>query len=136
MPLQMRGRGDDPVGKIGNLIARDGCHVRGNVLIYRYVFEDRLRVGDGGLNVSQRGGPEFCPSQSGRPSLPRLWRIADVIAVSDRGIYEGGSGTPRARIGEEVPECSVGIGDSDDPSEIGTRKIREHLGAILVDLLG
>jgi hypothetical protein len=42
----VRGRGDDPVRKIGNLIARDGCHVGGNVLIYRHVLEDRLRVGD------------------------------------------------------------------------------------------
>jgi hypothetical protein len=38
----------------------------------------------------------------------------NVIAVGDRGIYEGGSGTPKPRIGEEVPERSVGIGDSDD----------------------
>jgi len=39
---------------------------------------------------------------------------ADAIAVSDRGIYEGGSRTPRPRIRKEIPEGGVGVGDRDD----------------------
>ena len=110
----MRGRGDDPVGKIGNLIARYGCHVRGNVLIYRHVFEDRLRVGDSGLNFSQCGSRNSALLNQVDHLRHAYSGYADVITVSDRGIYEGGSGTPKPRIGEEVPERSVSVGDRDD----------------------
>lgn len=54
--MQMCGRRDDPVGKIGHVIARNRCHVHGNVLIDWHVAENCLRVSDSGLNFSQGAG--------------------------------------------------------------------------------
>jgi hypothetical protein len=132
----VRCRGDDPVGKIGNVIAKDRCHVYGNVFIDRHISEDSPWIGDGGLNVSQCGGRNSALLSQVHHLGHAYGGYTDMIAVSDRGVYEGGSRTPKPRIGEKVPERSMSIGDRDDHSEIGARKIREHLRAILIDLLG
>ena len=95
--MQVGCRGDDPVGKIRNVLARDGCHVRGNILIDRHVSEDRLRVGDSGLNISQCGGRNSALLDQVDHLSHAYGGYADVIAVSDCGIYEGGGCVPKPR---------------------------------------